>query len=284
VGASRGSVTAARFGAGATDGVASAGATPRSAPGPARDATTIQTMGLGMTTPVDGFSSTETFDSRLSFGVFFRRFVPMLVTELVVVTLMVGLLLGCTGIGALAFVVSLVLALILAAVMVTSKKHQFDETWGTTKLELSPAGATLANRYIRVQLAWDQIRHLGAAHLVVTREAGAPQGIGGGPVGRGAAVGGLLALLPALAARGGWLPALVGVASTTTVTQSIPKVVRGQLQQNDSCREVDPVTRRRMKAIVLPVFDEEWRTGRIGDWIRAYRPDLFTAQRQRPQR
>lgn len=238
-----------------------------------------------MSAPVDGFSGTETFDSRLTFGVFFRRLVPMLVTELLVVTLLVGFLLAILGLRVFGFAVSLVLAVAFAIFMAVSKKRQFDETWGTTKLELSPAGAALVNRYIRVHLPWQQIRYLGTAHLIVTREAGAPQGIGGGPIGRGAAIGGLLALLPALAARGGRPPALIGVATTTALTRNVPKLVRGQLQQNDSCREYDPVTRRRMRAIVLTVYCRDWQTGRIGDWIRAYRPDLLTAgQPQRPVR
>jgi hypothetical protein len=28
-------------------------------------------------------------------------------------------------------------------------------------------------------------------------------------------------------------------------------------------------------AIVLPIFDKSWENGRIGEWIRAYRPDLL---------
>lgn len=78
------------------------------------------------------------------------------------------------------------------------------------------------------------------------------------------------------AARGVRQPALVGVATTTT-GRAASAAVRGQLSQNDTCREYDPVTRRRMTAIVLTVYDRDWRDGRIGAWIRAYRPDLLTA-------
>ena len=32
----------------------------------------------------------------------------------------------------------------------------------------------------------------------------------------------------------------------------------------------------RQRAIVLTHYDPNWRTGRIGQWVRAYRPDLMS--------
>ena len=39
---------------------------------------------------------------------------------------------------------------------------------------------------------------------------------------------------------------------------------------------MDPETSRPFVAVLLTHYDRDWRTGRIGAWVRAYRPDLFT--------
>lgn len=220
-----------------------------------------------MTTPTAGFTAPETFHSRLAFGAFLRRFVPMLVLLYLVMVLLLRGILGAFGVDRLGWPLALVLGAAGALGLVASKKRQFDETWGSTRLELSAAGATMAGRHIRVHLPWEHIRYLGAANLVATR----------GTVAGAGARANLLVWPVARAARGVRQAALVGV-STTTVDPGTSRLVRGQLRQNDSCREIDPVTGRRMSAIVLTVYDRDWRNGRIGEWIGAYRPDLL-AQR-----
>lgn len=132
-----------------------------------------------MTAPVIGFTSTEVFDSTLGFGVFLRRFVPMLAGMYVLVSLMAALILKLVGLGVLALPLGLAVGALVAAGLVMSKKRQFDETWATTRLELSAAGAGMVNRYVRVQLPWEHIRKLGTANLVITRESTISGG--GGP-------------------------------------------------------------------------------------------------------
>lgn len=217
-----------------------------------------------MTSPVAGFTSPETFPGKLPFGVFFRRFVPMLVVLTLLALLIAGGLLHGLGAGGLAWPLALVLAAALAVVLIAGKKRQFDQTWGTATLELSPVGATMVSRYSRVQLPWDRVRYLGKADLATA-----------GRFAFGSVLAVLLTQLVTETTRHRGQPALIGLGDTA-IAPGTPKVVLGQIRQNTTCRDIDPATGRMLTAIVLTVYDKNWAGGRIGEWIRAYRPDLLS--------
>lgn len=47
-----------------------------------------------------------------------------------------------------------------------------------------------------------------------------------------------------------------------------------QIDQNDHGLPMD-ASGRTLRAIALSHYDQDWRNGRIGAWLRAYRPDLL---------
>jgi hypothetical protein len=205
-----------------------------------------------------GFTSAENFACTLAFGAFLSRFAPTLVMLCLLTPLILHGLLG------LGWPLVLVLTAAAAVALTARKKRQFDRTWGTAELELSPEGATVADRHSRVHLPWDRIHHLGKADLIDLRYRSFSA--------RPAVM--LLTAITALAARRPRRPALIGLA-TTTVAPGTPMLVREQIRQNNGCRDIDRETGNRLTAIVLTVYDQNWEQGRIGEWIRAYRPDLL---------
>lgn len=204
-----------------------------------------------MSAPVDGFTSPETFDSKLTFAAFSPRLLPTLVPLYLLMTLVLGMILGLAGAGALRWLVALLLSALVAVGLAALKKRQFDEALGKTRLELSPAGATVIGANRRVHLSWDRAR-LGAAYLANPRG-----GAMVGPTLPAGLLGTLLLQGSAALSRGRRRPALVGTATVTAgaTSGSAPT------------------------AIILSVYERDWRDGRIGAWIRAYRPDLLAEPR-----
>jgi hypothetical protein len=217
-----------------------------------------------MTPDVADFASAETFPGTLTFGVFIRRFIPQLIVTGLLTYVLAGALLHGLGAGGHTRPVAAVLAVGLFVTLVSVKKRRFDATWGTAALELSPAGATIVSRYARVHVPWDRMRFLGKADLLAATRT--PRWVA-----LNVAV--VFALMSATARRRAQA-ALIG-RGTTTIAPDTPAQVRGQIRANDGSRYIDPATGQRLIAIVLPVFDENWQRGRIGEWIKAYRPDIL---------
>lgn len=210
-----------------------------------------------MNLPVAGFESAETFPATLEFSIFVRRLIPVLVMLFLLMLLIAGLLLGSVGVGGLRWVLALVVAVGGAGVLMLLKKRQFDSTWSSAALELSPIGATVTDRYVHVELPWARVREVGTADLL------APLRLG---------VAGDVA---AATFRRPDTNALVG-AGTLTVSPGAPAAFRAQVRQNFAARVADPESGQPLTAIVLSHYDPNWQHGRIGEWIRTYRPDILT--------
>lgn len=133
----------------------------------------------------------------------------------------------------------LVLAVALAVGLTALSKYRFDRLWGTAELEVSAAGVTVVRRDSRVHLPWNRIRRLGKADLVTPRYMSV-----------GTAGAKLVSGLVISTMRRPGQPALIGGDGLGS----------------------PPV------AIVLPIYEKSWENGRIGAWIRAYRPDLLSVQ------
>lgn len=66
-----------------------------------------------------------------------------------------------------------------------------------------------------------------------------------------------------------------GVVPGFDVPEIFAHQLRRQLSQNDRARPRHPDSDEPVRAILLSHYDPDWRNGRIGQWIRAYRPDLL---------
>lgn len=205
--------------------------------------------------PVPGFASAERFACTLPFGRFVRRFIPMIVTICLLFMLIVMMLVR------LPWPFAAVLGLGLAAVLTLHNKKRFDREWGTSALELSPEGVTLVRSRSRTHLPWDRIREIGKADLVEPRYTS----VGGNLVVT------LFYVLIVSTTRRRAQPALIGPAlSRPELDRS---AVRPELRE-----DIDPGRPRPQAAIVLPIYEKDWETGRIGAWIRAYRADLLAGR------
>jgi hypothetical protein len=215
-----------------------------------------------MNPPLADFTSAEKFACRLTFGMFIRRFLPMIVGMGLALLMIIGLIFVGLGAGALTRPLALLLSAGGTVALTAVKKYQFDKTWGTTELVLSPDGATMAGRHSRLHITWDGIRFLGKADLV------RPGRFTFGPLAAR-----LMMELASAAARRPGRPALIGIA-TMNIAPGTPSLVKSQIGQNIAFRQIDPWTGHTLTAILLTIFDEDWEKGRIGEWIMAYRPDL----------
>jgi hypothetical protein len=215
-----------------------------------------------MNAQLTGFTSAERFACRFTFGKFIRRFLPMIIGTGLAMLILLGALLRGLGAGVLALPLALILSAGGVVALTAVKKYQFDQTWGTTELVLSPDGATMAGRHSQLHIRWDRIRFLGKADLVRA-----------GRFTFGIVTARLLAELASAAARRRGRPALIGIA-TMSIAVETPPVVKSQIGQNIAFRRIDPQTGHTLTAIPLTIFDENWEKGRVGEWIMAYRPDL----------
>jgi len=221
------------------------------------------------TRTVDGFEMAETFTNTLPFAYFMRRVIPLTVMLFLLTWLILALLLGMTGLPAVAWL-ALGLALIFIVVIVYVKKRQFDATWGTATLELSPDGAAEAVGKARSALAWGAVRGLTKQGMITPLQAVTP---GSDFVG-GNLVTGLAVDVGVAAARRDDQDALIG-PGTLSLDRQASAILKAQFDQNMKQRQRDPETNRPIVAVLLTHYDPDWRTGRIGRWVRAYRPDLF---------
>lgn len=120
-----------------------------------------------MSSPLPGYTSTETFPAVLDFGSLMRRLVVLLVMFFVVVASAVALIVYVTGVHSLlAWLPGIVVAGGLTGLLVLWKRRQFAATWGGAVLELSPEGAVTRDRYTCVRLSWDAVRSIGEADLL----------------------------------------------------------------------------------------------------------------------
>lgn len=203
---------------------------------------------------IPGFDSAETFSNRLEFGSFFRRLIPMLVMLVAITWLILGLLMAPLGLGGLRWLLALVLALGFGALVSWMRKKQLTAAWSSSTLQLSPFGAVASDRYTRTELPWSGLREVGPASLMD------PLKMTFGPdIGK-------LASAAAAASSRRTEEGLVGDGSLT-LSPDAPVLLRKQVAQNDQPG--------RPRAIVVTHFDPDWRAGRIGQWVRAYRPDLM---------
>jgi hypothetical protein len=216
---------------------------------------------------VAGFTGTERFANIVEFGPFVRRLAPMLVMIFVVFALLVAFVLSAAKLGAVvSWGVALPASAAMCALLYKAKKRQFAATIEKCTLELSPFGAVLAEPHLRIEMPWAAVRQIGDAQAMAPlRVIVANEGLA------------KVAYAVAAASVRRTEEGLIG-AGTLTLTSRAPGLLRSQVAQNEEGRAPDPVSGQPLRGILLSQFDPAWRSGRIGEWIRAYRPDLLAGQ------
>lgn len=211
-----------------------------------------------------GFEAVETFANRVVFGGFIKRMIPLLVIMFAFVTAVLAFISWYFVRGVLIWVIAVAGAAACCALTVWLKKRQFDGTWRTATLQLSPWGAVLDERHLRIEMQWHAVRSIGAADLM----APVRPTVGVSP----ATIAARQTIDAATVARP--QAGLIGAAAMV-LKPGAPAMLRTQVAQNSRGRQVDPASGQPLSAILLAQYDPNWPQGRIGAWIRAYRPDLF---------
>ncbi|WP_041289342.1 hypothetical protein [Kribbella flavida] len=177
-----------------------------------------------------------------------RAMAPMLV--LLVLFAVVLLLLGSLG-GILVGILTAALGTVLAVGYLLLK---LDRTMAANVLRFDGRGLRWeAGGGVVHQVAWPDVTGIGSVNVQLTPR----RRLHVGPVPR--------TVQASMADDGlhGW--------STVTLPARVPAVMRQAL----AVMPVDQASGKRHIGIPLSAFDPAWRTGPIGAWIRAHRPDLL---------
>jgi hypothetical protein len=218
---------------------------------------TCDMSSLDSPAPVPGFETPESFRNAVKFGQFFRRLIPLYVVTFLLAWWLTGAVLGLFGVGSVGWVLGLVVAAALACAMYVIKKKQFAGSWSTATLEISPKGVVSFDRYVRTEIPWERMHAISSTQLMDPLRAGNK-----------------LAGAAAAASFRRSEEGLIG-AGTWTVSPVAPRMLRSQIEQNERGQAIHPDSGQPLRAITLTHYDPDWRTGRIGKWIKAYRPDLL---------
>lgn len=203
----------------------------------------------GGSEPRPGFTVAETYGFGPDLRSLLRRQAPMLVISVVLGYGVLYLALRIAG-SPLAAVAPVPFALLIGGLTYWRRRQQYLATVSTAELTLSPVGIVMADRWTRTELAWPDIEQVGPVQTLdsarisprrARRLSGLdrPRRTEEGVVGRG----------------------------TLAVVAGMPAALRTQVEGS--------LPGGGRTAIALARFDPGWRRGRIGDWLRAYRPDLL---------
>ena len=224
---------------------------------------TFLTMSANTDTTHGDLFGPETFTSTVTFGQLMTRMGVTLVMLFLISAVMFGLILANLGVPG-GFVVGVVLAVPFCALMVRAKKRQFESTLGQQTVTFSPDGAVMSDPYSRVELPWAHVRSIGQVEMMrPIRTPGQRDKL------VVAAVSGI-----ASATQGTHEHGLVG-AGVLTTSPDAPRLLKAQVKQFLNDGPADPLIGQRPMGIPLLRFNRDWQSGRIGEWVRSYRPDLL---------
>ncbi len=201
----------------------------------------------------------EVFHNRETFANFMKSgyvalgllFVPGVFLALVVLNL-----LGVSS-GALVLPLALALASVMCGFAVLLKKQQFDAVWGERTLTISPQGLSVDNRDLRIDLTWENVRSIERADAMAAQTL--TTGVGVADAAGRAAAKASTRLDEALTGPG-----------TITLNPTAKPYIKARIAEY----EKTPADQRPAVRIFVEHYEDDWRAGRVGDWVRAYRPDL----------
>lgn len=162
-------------------------------------------------------------------------------------------------------------ALVFMAAMIVAKRRQLEKERKGTSLTISPEGFVVDDPAGVLQMPWSGVRAVGlvkAPKPVDLRKTSLPfLGRGGMTVGGGigGAIGGAV-----LTTQTG----ILGLGAQALKVDA-PALKRAEFEQNVGINGVDAETGQSFVAVLAQLYDADWQSGRIGDWVRAYRPDVM---------
>ncbi|MGH8791339.1 MAG: hypothetical protein ACRDXX_01660 [Stackebrandtia sp.] len=216
---------------------------------------------------VPGFETAETFPMTMEFGKFILRLTPLLVMAGVFLTFLATIIGYAADLSdAATWAIAVACGVAGSVLMVFLKKLQFEAMLATTVLEISPTGLTASDPHLRTELAWSKADKIGHSSMMDPLRARF----------EGNLLASVLTTAGSLAARRRE-SAIIG-AGRLIVDREAPKLLREQVRQNDQNKKIRPESGQPERAILLQHFDKNWQDGRIGAWVRAYRPDLMDSR------
>lgn len=210
----------------------------------------------------------ETFRSTVTSRQILVRMIPLFVMLFVFSSLLFGGLLLMAGwfVGVrVPGLFGVLVAALYCGLQVLVTKRRLDEK-GQQTVTFSPTGAVLSDGHMRVELPWTHVRSIGEVEVPGPVRTRIPRFF---PPLVAMASGAAQAVLAAGTRKG-----LVG-SGRLSVSPEAPKVVKKQVKQFLDDGPADPRIGQRPMGIPLMVFDTDWENGRIGQWVRTYRPDLL---------
>jgi hypothetical protein len=219
---------------------------------------------------VPGFDRPETFEVKAEF----KNHLLSLTVPAIGLFLISGLLfLAISGAFGLPPLTGGLAALLFTAAMIAWKKRQFESLREGTALTISPEGFVVDDPHTTLQMAWSGVRTVGRVKSpkpIDVRKTSAPVVGGGGSSvagGLGAAIGQATIDIQT---------GILGLG-THALKPDAPWRARTQFEQNVGINGVDEETGQNFVAVLAQLYDADWQSGRIGDWVRAYRPDVMPA-------
>ncbi len=188
-------------------------------------------------------------------------FVPLVALSWFIVTS----ILAATGVP-VAWLFGIVLGGGLSAALFAARTRKLEAEVGAMALTFDARGITESNPSATRFVSWEGLRSARMVKPVV--------GMSTGKLGRAAMrsrTPGVDALASAAAADE---LGLVGIG-TITLAPSAGRMVRETYRQNERRNGVDATSGEPLVALYPQQFDDAWPDGRIGDWVRHHRPDIF---------
>jgi len=221
--------------------------------------------------PVPGFDQPETFEVKAEFKHHLLSLtVPAIGMFLISGLLFLAILNGALGLPPL---IAGLAALVFTAAMIAGKKRQFEQMREAMSLTISPEGFAVDDPHTTLQMAWSGVRAVGKVKspkpIDVTKTSVPVVGGGGSSVGGG--IGAAIGQATIDIQTG-----ILGLG-THALKPDAPWRARTQFEQNVEINGVDEETGQNFVAVLAQLYDADWQSGRIGDWVRAYRPDVMPA-------
>lgn len=216
---------------------------------------------------VPGFEDSERLMSTVEFrDVAIRFAVPLIALFLISWLIARGLLsaAGAPSVG----LIALAVAVLFMGFIVLLRKRQLAAIWARTSLVLSPQGIVVDDPTSTTSMNWTDIRRAG--QVIGDKGYQLNRRTGGSSAQAGIAAGAAVNAATMTASDG-----LLGIA-TREWKPDASRLAVATVTQNVLNNGADPLTGEPLTAIIAQQYEVAWRTGRIGAWVTAYRPDLLT--------
>ncbi len=206
----------------------------------------------------DHLTAPETFSSTITFAQWLKANIPLLVAMFLISAVLFGLILANIGVPG-GFILGVLLAVPFCALLVLRNKKQFDKRWSHQTVTFSPTSVVMSDPDTFVELPWTHVDAIGEVQLMPMIR----------PTGKSAT------LTTVEALQGTREHGLLGAGRLTT-TPGVHDLRQRQVSQFLAGGAPDPRIGQRPMGIPLTRFERNWQQGRIGEWVRAYRPDLLS--------